>query len=303
MKPSYRQGVLWAWGTALISGVSIYVNKFGVAQVSDPLVFTTVKNSLVAVGFLAALGLLASGRELRAFTVRQWTGWLALGLIGGGIPFLLFFQGLTMASAASASLIQKTMFIWVALLAVPLLGERLGWWQFVGLGIIAAGQFFLQPLTRWGGWGTGETLILIATLLWACETIIAKKVLAGVSAHTGALGRMGVGALVMWGFLSLTSRSGTALTLNGTQWMWVLVTSVFLLGYVWTWYRALKTAPAALVTSVLTIGAIITLLLSAVIDHQTVSAPQIGAMVLLIVGAAVFVFPSVCRPRRAVEAV
>ncbi len=303
MKPSYRQGMLWAWGTALISGVSIYVNKFGVAQVSDPLVFTTVKNSLVAVGFLAALGLLASGRELRAFTVRQWAGWLTLGLIGGGIPFLLFFQGLTMASAASASLIQKTMFIWVALLAVPLLGERLGWWQFVGLGIIAAGQFFLQPLTRWGGWGTGETLILIATLLWACETIIAKKVLAGVSAHTGALGRMGVGALVMWGFLSLTSRSGTALTLNGTQWMWVLVTSVFLLGYVWTWYRALKTAPAALVTSVLTIGAIITLLLSAVIDHQTVSAPQMGAMVLLIVGAAVFVFPSVCRPRRAVEAV
>ena len=62
MKVSDKQGILWALGTALISGVSVYVNKFGVAQFQDPFVYTTLKNSLVAIGFLAALGLFASWR-------------------------------------------------------------------------------------------------------------------------------------------------------------------------------------------------------------------------------------------------
>ena len=32
------KGILWALATALISGVSVYVNKFGVAQVPDPFI-------------------------------------------------------------------------------------------------------------------------------------------------------------------------------------------------------------------------------------------------------------------------
>ncbi|MGQ0604513.1 MAG: DMT family transporter [Anaerolineales bacterium] len=292
MKLSDKQGILWALGTALISGVSVYVNKFGVAQVKDPFIYTSLKNTVVALGFLAAVALLFSWRELHTFTPRQWAGWVGLGLIGGGIPFLLFFQGLATASAPSAALIHKTLFLWVALLAVPFLSERLGWWQIAGLGVLAAGQFLLQPPSAWG-WGSGETLILIATLLWAVETVLAKKVLVGISAHTGALGRMGIGALMMWGFLTLTGRAGEAVALTGTQWFWVTITSVFLMGYVWTWYSALKAAPAVLVTSVLVLGAVITVLLTALLEGKGATAPQIGAMVLIALGAAAFAW----RPR------
>ena len=252
-----QKGIRWALATAAISGVSVYVNKFGVAQVQDAFIYTTLKNSLVALGFLAALAFTASLRELRTFTPRQWAGWVGLGLIGGGIPFLMFFQGLATASAPSAALIHKTLFIWVALLAAPLLGERLGWWQIGGLAILAIGQWLLQPPSAIG-WGTGELLILSATLLWAIETILAKRVLAGISAQAGALGRMGIGVLVMWLFLGLTGRAGQSLALSGQQWLWVAITAVFLMAYVWTWYRALKAAPASLVTSVLSLGAIIT---------------------------------------------
>ena len=65
MKLTNQKGLLWALATALISGVSVYVNKFGVAQVQDPFIYTTLKNSLVAFGFLAALSFTASLRELR----------------------------------------------------------------------------------------------------------------------------------------------------------------------------------------------------------------------------------------------
>lgn len=295
---TYRKGILWALGTAAISGVSVYVNKFGVAQVSDPFVYTTLKNSMVAIGFIAALGLLAGWKELQTFTPRQWIGWIALGLIGGAVPFLLFFQGLATASAPSAALIHKTLFLWVALLGAPLLGERLGWWQIAGLGVLAVGQYFLQPPSAWG-WGNGEMLILIATLLWAVETIVAKRVLTGMSARTGALGRMGVGAVVLWAFLAMSSRA-SAVALDGTQWLWVAITSGFLFAYVWTWYSALKAAPATLVTTVLTLGAIITTLLTALLEGKFATTPQIAAIGLMALGAASFIWrPQVRRAPRA----
>jgi drug/metabolite transporter (DMT)-like permease len=296
MKFSQRQGIMLALGAAIVSGISIYVNKFGVAQVSNPFIYTTLKNSVVVVGFLAAVGLLASWRELRGLTAMQWLAWVGLGVIGGGIPFLLFFQGLSTASAASAALIQKSLFIWVALLALPLLKERLGMWQVLGLVVLAAGQLLLQPLTGWGRWSMGDTLILIATLLWAVETILAKKVLGWMSSQTAALGRMGIGALVMWAFLAFTGQAAAAFTLNGTQWVWIAITAAVLMLYVWTWYSALKWAPASLVTSVLTIGAIITILLSAVLDRHAATAPQLVAVALLVLGAALFLLPR--RQRR-----
>jgi uncharacterized membrane protein len=298
---SRNQGIVWALGAAIVSGVSIYVNKFGVAQVSDPFIYTTVKNSVVVVGLLAAVGLLASWKELRDLTPVRWLAWIGLGVIGGGVPFLLFFQGLSSTSAASASLLQKTLFIWVALLAIPLLKERLGLWQVLGLAILAVGQFLLQPLTHWGGWGTGETFILLATWLWAVETILAKKVLEWMSPHTAALGRMAIGALVMWAFLTITGRAGRALLLSDAQWFWVIITAVLLIAYVWIWYSALKWAKASLVTSVLTIGAIVTILLSALLDRHAATPPQIVAIFLLVLGAALFAFARKLHWRRAPE--
>ncbi len=280
-------GARWAVGTALISGVSVYVNKFAVMQMKDPFVFTTLKNTLVALALLAAVGLTVKWAEIRGLNNRQRAGLLALGLIGGGVPFLLFFQGLATASAPSAALIHKSLVLWVALLAVPLLGESLGWLQIAGLGALLLGQLLLGWPKAWG-WGNGETLVLIATLLWSVETVVARKVLPGVSSQTGALSRMGIGAIVMWGFLLATGRAATAVTLNGTQWLWVISTSVLLFGYVWTWYRALQTAPATVVTSVLTIAAVLTIVLSIVLEGKPTTGLQIAGSTLLICGSLAF---------------
>lgn len=296
MNITSNRGILWALGTALVSGFSIYVNKFGVAQVQNAFVYTTLKNSLVVIAFVAAVGIVKGWQEIRSFSTRQWVGWLGLGIIGGGVPFLLFFQGLSMASAPSAALIHKTLFLWVALLAVPLLGERLGWWQVVALGVLAAGQFLLQPPASWG-WGSGETMMLIATLLWASETILAKKLLAGMSAPTAALGRMGVGVVVMWVFLTVNGQAGAALSITSPQWLWVALTAAFLAAYVWTWYSALKSAPATLVSSVLTLGAVFTILLNTLLEGNAITSPQVVAITLLVIGALVF---SWGRPRQLV---
>ena len=281
-----RWGVLFALATALISGVSIFVNSLAVKQLPDPAVYTTLKNGVAG---LILIGLaLATVRPatVRAVPARSW-GWLAvIGVIGGSLPFLLFFGGLAQASAPSAAFIHKTLFIWVAILAVPLLGERLGLAQLGALAVLLVGQAMI--LTPAGvTWGTGEPMIAAATLLWASETIVARRVLRTVPSAVVGAARLAIGLVVLAGYLAVTGSLGTIATLTGAQWGWVLLTGVLLSGYVATWFAALQRAPASLVTAILVLGAPVTAGIQAL---QTGSIPPVpvltGQVLVLLAGGA-----------------
>lgn len=260
-----RWGVGLAFGAALISGFSIFINGFAVKQVPDAAIFTTLKNGVAAL-ILVSLALGVGGaRSFRALDRSAWTRLAVIGVVGGSVPFLLFFGGLAQASAPSAAFIHKTLFVWVAVLAVPFLGERLGWAQLAALAVLLVGQFIVVPPDG-VAWGTGETMIAAATLLWSIEVVIARRLLAGspVSAPVAAAGRLGLGMIVLVGFLAVTGRLAPIAALTPVQWAWSLGTGVILAGYVATWYAALKRAPASLVTAVLVVGAPITATITAI---------------------------------------
>lgn len=282
-----RWGVLLAFATALISGVSIFVNGLAVKQLPDPAVYTTLKNGVAALLLLGLAAWSTRPATVRAIPRRSW-GWLLLiGAIGGSIPFVLFFTGLAQASAPSAAFIHKTLFIWVALLAVPFLGERLGLAQLGALAVLLVGQALV--LTPAGViWGTGETLIAAATLLWAVETIVARRVLATVPSSVVAAARLGFGLVVLVGYLAFTGGLSAVAALQPVQWAWVLLTGLFLTGYVATWFAALQRAPASLVTAILVLGAPVT---AAIQVLQTGKAPTAtvlaGQLLILVAGAAI----------------
>jgi drug/metabolite transporter (DMT)-like permease len=293
-----KKGTYLALATALISGVSVYVNSFGVKQVPDPLVFTTAKNLLVAVGLAALLLLPGAWRELHALARNQWLALLSLGLVGGSIPFLLFFYGLSQATAPSAAFIHKTLFIWVAVLAVPLLGERIGKLQVLALGALVIGNLVLVGRPAQWGWGAAELFVLAATLLWAVEAVVARRLMAGISAGTAALGRMGLGALVMLGFLAATGRTDAIAAMSGMQWGWVFITSIFLFGYVNGYYHALKNAPATLVASVLVLGSVVTSLLHAVFSARTYSPDLVVGFGVVLAATALWAYIGLRLRRR-----
>jgi drug/metabolite transporter (DMT)-like permease len=286
-----RWGVILAAATAAISGVSIFTNGFAVKQLPDPVVYTTLKNGLAA-GILIALALATVKREpLRGVERRSW-GWLAvIGIVGGSLPFILFFTGLAQASAPSAAFIHKTLFIWVAILAVPFLGERLGLAQLGALGVLLAGQVLV--LTPSGvQWGAGETLIAIATLLWAVETIVAKRVLRSVPSAVVAAGRLGIGLVVLAGVLIFTGKVGVVAALTGDQWAWVALTAILLSGYVATWFAALQRAPASLVTAILVLGAPVTATLQALQTGGLPAAPAMAGQGLILAAGLALVAPA-----------
>jgi drug/metabolite transporter (DMT)-like permease len=296
-----RWGVLLALGTAMISGVSIYVNGFAVKQLPDPAVYTTLKNGVAAILLVVLAAATVRHAEIRAIPRRSW-GWLTvIGIVGGSLPFLLFFTGLAHASAPSAAFIQKTLFIWVALLAVPLLGERLGLAQLGALAVLLVGQAMI--LTPAGiAWGTGETLIAAATLLWAVETIVARRVLRTVPASVVGAARLGIGLVVLVGYLAITGKLGAVAALTGEQWRWVLLTGALLFGYVGTWFAALKRAPASLVTAILVVGAPVTVVLQVAGTGAVPSLPVLSGQLLVLAAGVALITPSLRRWRLATEA-
>jgi drug/metabolite transporter (DMT)-like permease len=244
------------------------------------------------------LGTLIAGMSARRPAARltrpsglgQWAGLAVVGVFGGAIAFALFFQGLAIASATDAAFLQKTLLVWVALLAVPLLSERLGALQVAAIALLMLGQIGLA-----GGattiFGRGQLMVLGATLLWAAEVIIAKRLLADLSSWTVGLTRMGVGSVVLIAWTLIRGDGGALLALTGKQWMWVLVTAVILAGYVSTWFAALSRAPAVDVTAVLVLGAVITALLAAAVNGQPL-VPQLGWVGLVVMGAVLVTVPA-----------
>jgi drug/metabolite transporter (DMT)-like permease len=290
-----RRGVLLAFGTAAISGLAIYLNSFGVKLVSDAAVYTTAKNSVAAIILVALALALGAGREARALDIRNRLGLVAIAIIGGSIPFVLFFSGLAIATAPTAAFIQKTMFIWVALMAVPFLGERLGLIQVAALGTLLAGQALIAPPTGMG-WGAGETMIAAATILWSIEIVIAKRLLTGISPQLLGASRMGLGLVILVGYLALSGKLGGLGTIGGEAWMWILITGGLLAGYVATWFGALRLAPASTITSVLVVAAVVTGVLTA-LNKGTAPDPRVIAGYLLVIAGTVLVaFLTALRP-------
>jgi drug/metabolite transporter (DMT)-like permease len=277
-------GVALALVTAAISGVSIFVNSYAVKQIADPAIFTTLKNGIAATILLALALTVVSRADLQGIGRRDWLGVAVVGVVGGGIAFLLFFTGLALASAPSAAFIHKTLFVWVALLAVPVLGERLGLLQIGALGTLIGAQLLIAPPAG-VTWGTGETMIAAATLLWAIEVVLARRLLVRVPAGVLGVGRLGIGLIVLAGYLVVTGRLSLLTELSATQWAWATFTGLLLAGYVASWFGALSRAPAIVVTSVLVLGAPITAGLSATAGGTLPAPVQVAghALILLVV--------------------
>jgi drug/metabolite transporter (DMT)-like permease len=280
-----KKGLWLILGTALISGVSIFLNKFGVSGF-DPAVFTASKNIVVAVFLISTLLAFKEWRTLKTLSKKAWGQLALIGLIGGSVPFLLFFTGLQMTSAAQASFVHKTLFVWVALLAAYFLKEKINRNMVLGGVLLLAGNFFLLKLTGFS-FGMGDFLIILATLLWAGEVTLSRHVLKTLDALPGrvvAFGRMGFGSLFLILYLAATGKIMLYASFTGAQYLWILFTGALLYGYVFTFYEGLKRVPASVATAILLLGTVITTLLN-LVWNGTIAWQQVLGSVLIFGGA------------------
>lgn len=247
-----NKGISWAVVTAVISGFSIFLNKFASSAVTPPLFFTGLKNLTVGFMLILLVVITRKARLIRGITIKELIYLLAIGVIGGSLPFYLFFTGLSQISAVNAAIIHKTLFLWVALFAYPLLKEKLSKKQIFAAFLVMSGNLIIGGFEKFS-YSRGS-LILCAVL-----------------------------------FIDMLKVGQASFLLKENQIFWLLVTSVLLLAYVLSWYRALKYSPAVNVTAILTISTLITNFLSAVILTHSWNYALTLQSILIFFGVLIFI--------------
>ncbi|HYK93789.1 MAG TPA: DMT family transporter [Thermoplasmata archaeon] len=281
-------GVLLVLATAVVSGFSTFLNAYAV-QGTNSDAFVTVRNLAVA-GMLVPAAFLATRRVRTRLRAVDWGRLVVIGVVGGAIPFLLFFRGLAMATAeggaATASFGYRTLFLMAGVLALVVLRERLRTRWFVAAGLLLVGNALLLALTA-PVWTDGTAYVLAATALWAAEYTVSKRTLRDVDSTTVGLGRMGFGAVVLVGYLAASGQMASAAALTGPQWSWVALSAILLTAFVLSWYAGLQRIDLGIASSALVLGFPITWALTLAVRGGTLGFPQAVGAALVVLGVAV----------------
>ncbi|MCL4313626.1 MAG: DMT family transporter [Actinobacteria bacterium] len=295
-----RSGLLLASTTALISGVAIFVDSYGTKDFSYPTVYTTAKN-LVAALLLCLFVAIMTWRRRQGSSfapvatrgddrtkavssrIQLLFGCAYVGIVGGGLAFVAFFDGLSRTPPLLAGFEHDTLVVWVAIMAFAFLGERLSRWNMVAIAVLVAGSVLAGGGVGHLTLGRGSLLILAATVAWSIEVVVSKRLLRWITPTALGAVRMGVGTVVLFGYLAYRGYFDSLFSIDSTQLLWATLTGMLLAGYVATWLAALKRSRAVDVTSVLVASVVVTAALSA-LDGHVLHAPRIGGLVLVALG-------------------
>lgn len=262
-------GIILAFAAALVSGIAVFVNGLAVRRFDDATVYTTAKNviagSILLVALVAAAAMSDRDQPRSTLATVRPSAWPTLALIavlGGAVPFVLFFEGLARATSTNAAFIHKTLVVWVAVGATILLRERITGVHVAAIALLVMGHVMLTGGLGGATFGFAELLVLGATLCWTVEVLVVKRLLVGVPTQIAAASRMVGGSVLLVGWLAIKGDLGKLGGFDLRQSVWLAVTGVTLAAFVAIWYSALALAPAVDVTAVLVLGAVVTGLLN-----------------------------------------
>ncbi len=190
--------------------------------------------------------------------------------------------------ATEAAVIAYTMPVWTALLAWPLLGERLTPVRMLALAMAFAGIAALMGGNGFAGSVAklpGILFALLGAFGFAGGTIFLKRFPISLPGATSAAWQIGLGCLPV-AMLGLAIERPSLSALSPAGWACLTYTVFqFCTGYV-CWFAALKRLPAS-VASIGTMAVpVIGVIVSAAALHEPLGIGQIAALVLTLAGVA-----------------
>ncbi|PWC37475.1 DMT family transporter [Azospirillum sp. TSO35-2] len=138
--------------------------------------------SLRAIGFTAGALLMLGAARLAGHRLRvdraEWPALATAALCNVLVFNVCSALGQTLMATSQAAIVAFTMPVWATLLAIPLLGERPGRRQIVGLACGLAGLAVLmgpEALSAPPAALAGPAVMLVAAVAWALGTIVMKR--------------------------------------------------------------------------------------------------------------------------------
>lgn len=238
MQQRWRIGLLVLLIT-LIWGYAWVWMKVGLSYMG-PFTFSAFR---FGIGFFTLFVIIAF-RKSRLPKREHLPGFLIVGILQTTLVFLLVMYGMHFVEAGKSSVLLYSMPIWSSLLASKFLGERLNVRKVIGVLSGGAGLCFIMGWDVWVRQDSsiilGESLILLASLSWACANIVVKKKLAHVNKLQVSTYQMGFGTI---GILLATCvmEWGEPVVLNATSCFAILFTGVLASALCFTiWFYVLS---------------------------------------------------------------
>jgi drug/metabolite transporter (DMT)-like permease len=278
-------GLFFVLTTSTIWGLNWPVMKFALSE-WPPL------SSRGWTGVVGALALgvyaLARGESLKA-SADQWPRLLISAVLNVTLWMFVMSLALVWLPASEAVVIAYTMPVWTALLAWPLLGERLTLLRIVALVMAFAGLASL-----FGGDGLsastakipGMLLGFIGAVGFAVGTIFLKRFPIHLPGATSAALQIGIGSVPVALVGSLIEHPDvTVLTATGWAALAYMTFAGFCIAYV-TWFAALERLPASIAAIGTMLAPVIGVVVAAIGLHEPLSAAKIAALVFTVCGVA-----------------
>lgn len=293
------KGTILALLAAVVSGFSIPLNKLFVTGL-EPATFTALRALIIGLIFLllAMWQLRGAPKFLSSLSGKAmplkkapWKWLILIGLIGGGIAFLLFFTGLKLTTSGRAAFLQKTLPLFVTLLAFTFLREKIARKQAAALGVMMTGILLIfwtqiDAGAMWASPAVGDALIIIATLFWAVENVISRKVLReGETSFVVGFARMLFGAIFLFAAVALAGNFWAMFALTAQQAISVLASTGLLFLYMLFWYAAIKHVNVSKASTLLLIAPVVSLALGIIWFAEPAPLFQLAGSALILAGA------------------
>jgi drug/metabolite transporter (DMT)-like permease len=269
----------------IIWGINWPVAKYLLHEL-PPLTMRTlpgVFGALILAGFV-----LAKGQSLRVprgewgrlilysvLVVSAWMGLMGLSLVH--LP------------ASETAILGATLPVWAAGLAWPILGEQLTWMRIVAIAMAIGGVVLLMGGDVSVSWDKvpGIAYALIAALLFALGTVLAKRRPLAMPPLAGAVWQIGLGCfpVALIGILFEHPHLGGMSHLGWSLFGFSTVFQVTI-GFA-CWFAALERLPASIAAIGTLIVPVTGVVASAISLGEPLGIPQIGALLLTVTGVAI----------------
>lgn len=280
------KAILKALFAVTVWGASFVATKIALQYVSpSTVVWLRFAMGVIILGLAVVLA--------RQFTLPQGREWGYFAILGFlGITFHQWLQstGLVTAQATTTAWIITSTPIFIALLGLVILKERLAAYQVAGIILATFGvllvvtQGNLTSLTA-GRFGTpGDFLVLISAPNWAIFSTLSRP---GLKKHSATLMMFYVMSFG-WLFTSILFFAGNSLreatSLPGDGWVAITFLGIFCSGIAYIfWYDALKVLPVAQTGAFLYLEPIITVIVAAfVLQEAILLATLVGGITILV---------------------
>ena len=249
-----------------------------------------ISEALALMFTVLSFGLFPILKKVRRIPQRLWTSILCVGVSNSVIAPLLAFTGLRMTGPINAELFIRSEDIFLVLLAVVILGEKIKKQHIMGVACVLLGvavvalRGFSETLT----FARGDFYILLAAGFYACGGILYKKKLHNIEPELMIFCRTGIALSIF--FLSAPFMHHTLieeLHHFPTELIFALLGYGFLARFLnlFSFYEAIDRLPVRTVSLLLNLGLIVSILFANIYLGASIESFHLAGAFFILIGS------------------